>query len=364
MTWFSRTVSTDSRQQLCKDFGEYPPKPLNTNETTFPFKIVYLNQFSELIYNIKKDYNSFFTKNSLIKNKDLIKTREEIKKSTKTAYSKFKLSFETLSNPIKICTLILFIILSPFLIIYSIIKITGIIYKIILGSISSAGHENLAGFYINGIGLDNEINIKTKNIIKYNIDINYVISHEHLHLLQCKLGHQFISRLTEPFYLVRVLNILEKNDNKILNYLLMQHECEARLHEMVLSFYRQNGFLPTSYNEFIGLLISWTEYTTELKVYFRKSDERADYYPNYNEFLIRDERTSREMSYILNSIKDDAEIIIRFSQEILPVMYSNLLLYYGDELASKKMLDSIPDTTLFYQVYGSDDDSTEVSAGT
>lgn len=44
MTWFSRTVSTDSRQQLCKDFGEYPPKPLNTNETIFPFKIVYLNQ--------------------------------------------------------------------------------------------------------------------------------------------------------------------------------------------------------------------------------------------------------------------------------------------------------------------------------
>lgn len=363
MTWFSRTVSTDSRQQLCKDFGEYPPKPLNTNETIFQFKIVYLNQFSVLIYNIKRDYNLYFSQNNLIKNKDAIKKREEIKNSIKIAYSEFKLSFDNLSKLIKICTLTLCIILSPLLIIYSLIKITGILYKITIGSISSAGHENAVAFYMNGIGLDNEINVKIKKIIKYNIDINYAISHEHLHLSQGKLGHQFISSLTEPFYLVKVLNILEKNDNKFLNYLLMQHECEARLHEMVLSFYRQNGFLPTSYNEFIGLLISWSEYTTELKIYFRKSDENSDYYPNYNDFLIRDERTSREISYILNSIKDDAEIIIRFSQEILPVMYSNLLLYYGDELASKKMLESIPDTTLFYQVYGRDDDSTEVSAG-
>ena len=77
MTWFSRTVSTDSRQQLCKDFGEYPPKPLNTNETIFPFKIVYLNQFSVLIYNIKRDYNLYFSQNNLIKNKDAIKKEKK-----------------------------------------------------------------------------------------------------------------------------------------------------------------------------------------------------------------------------------------------------------------------------------------------
>ena len=226
------------------------------------------------------------------------------------------------------------------------------------------GHKHSVGFYSPGAGLEDEINIKTKKLKKLKFNCDATISHEHLHLLQNKYGKEFKLSEKEDSFIIRVGAILNNTDNSFLNYLLEEHELEARLHELILSFYRQIGFLPVSYNEFIGALLAWNnQYKTEYNLIFRRFENHENPYPNYNEFTIRDENISKEITYVLISLTIKNNVMIRFLQEILPVMYSNLLLYYGDALTSKNMLESIPDTTLFYQVYGRNDDSTEVSAG-
>ena len=54
---------------------------------------------------------------------------------------------------------------------------------------------------------------------------------------------------------------------------------------------------------------------------------------------------------MIEGIKDEFVVKERFSKEVLPTMYANLLRYYGDKAASDNMLESIPSTDMYDHLY-------------
>jgi hypothetical protein len=171
------------------------------------------------------------------------------------------------------------------------------------------------------------------------------ISHEHIHLLQHKdsEGHARSARSPETLLTPKGLAA------PFLLYLLEKKEVEARLHESVLSFYRFHKRLPVTVPEFLGLLAASRQYGEVVRWALDQSgvgfDREVEAYPE------REDMYAEQLEFILIYIRTP-ELTCRFLTEVLPVMYGNLLRYYGDEAASESYLKDIDRPNFYDELYG------------
>ena len=73
-------------------------------------------------------------------------------------------------------------------------------------------------------------------------------------------------------------------------------------------------------------------------------------YDDHRMFEIRCELMNHEMSIAISKLTTPA--CNKFMREVLPVMYGNLLIVYGDTNRAKKYFDTVSSFELYNQLYG------------
>lgn len=192
-----------------------------------------------------------------------------------------------------------------------------------------------------------EITVRVSRHEQLKLNDAATLSHEHIHLLQHKYTDVHARTVKNPHSLLtdKTLAFAEP-ELKFLLYILEKKEMEARLHELVLSFYRAHQQLPKSIFAFYGMLaannqIGWMAKSTflSMKVPFEKFVEYDERENLYVEQLESVHLFMRE------------ELARKYLTEVLAVMYGNLLKYYGDRLASERFLDQIARPNYYDDLY-------------
>lgn len=173
-----------------------------------------------------------------------------------------------------------------------------------------------------------------------------LLTHEHLHFLQH--AHQVKPGKDR----LRLASLLapEKRDDPYLLYLLEPLEVEARLHELVLSYYRDRNALPVSIEAFMGLLTDWEDIGEYLVAI--TAETALQLAGSGKIFRPRSPALGADLGAVLGYLKD-GETTRRYITEVLTVMYGRLLLYYGDAPASQAFLGKIQRPNLYDEVYAS-----------
>lgn len=195
---------------------------------------------------------------------------------------------------------------------------------------------------------ESEIVIQMSRHKRSKLDDAATISHEHIHLLQHKHAN-FHSKTVKSLEVLLTDEAFTGNQTslKFLLYVLEKNEMEARLHELVLSFYRAHQHLPVTVPAFLAMLAANKQLGWMVKGYLDVMKvPLEDLYTEYGEreslFVVQIESAHMSMR---------GEMIVRYITEVLPVMYGNLLKFYGDEAASRSLHAELPRPNLFDDLY-------------
>lgn len=174
---------------------------------------------------------------------------------------------------------------------------------------------------------------------------NEVLAHEHVHFLQNRQDSNRSKKLHNPHQILPA----ERAEDQFVLYLLECVEVEARLHELVLSYYRSKCVLPQTLGAFLGMLADWDE----MGAYLVQMTANAGLtmHSSGKPFAMRSAMFSGQLAAVLGILKDP-EMTKRFICEVLPVMYANLLHYYGDASASAKFAAQYARPNLYDALYG------------
>lgn len=170
-----------------------------------------------------------------------------------------------------------------------------------------------------------------------------VVSHEHIHLLQHRNPESHSRHVRLPQQLLTE----EGGADSFLLYILEKKEVEARLHELVLSFYRAHHLLPTTLSGFLGLLTSSETVGSLVANVLELGGVSFQRLQTYSE---REARPVEQLGWVLVDIKTP-ELQRRYITEVLAVMYGNLLNYYGDDVASRRFLRDIDRPNYYDDLY-------------
>lgn len=186
--------------------------------------------------------------------------------------------------------------------------------------------------------------IVVRNDVKHKDRRSAVVTHEHIHFLQ-SLSSEIYSRYvrTPERFLER-----RKIADRHLLYLLEKDEVEARLHEVVLSFYRTHRQLPVTLRGFLGLLAANDRFGDYVEMLLSFSEVCFDPCGRYS---TRDEGFAMELESVWIYI-ETTENQCKFIAEVLPVMYGNLLLYYGDKEVSERYCGEVVRPNFYDELYG------------
>lgn len=346
-------VRIRSVDQLKDDFGSFPPKPLNCIEPKNHLDIITVSKIGYLIYSFGmvvrvSGADKSRVSEALRDNPQLTQTVLSLKKS-RDSISDLKKEFKSLNKFQGAFLLLLFSVLAVVLSIF-ILPYFLYIYGRACRDILSE-YPKFAGFFMP------VLNDEFEFVLKHGQDpgrVEAVKSHEHIHLLQYisrrNLGYENtgLIRLNSPQDFLD-----EENSSKdYILYLFNLDETEARLHEVVLSYYRSVGELPKSVSEFIAMLRSEEGIFKVSNHYF---SDGISLFEGCNiechSFAARDRKLMRDLLFQILSLKDE-DIQVRFISEVLPVMYGKLMGYYGDADSSVKFLESIPRPNLYDRFYG------------
>ena len=133
-------------------------------------------------------------------------------------------------------------------------------------------------------------------------------------------------------------------------YYLDKKEVEARLHEVVLSYYRDEKELPVNKEGFIKLLLSIEDINKITQKYLGFTDIHVEL--GSREIEVRATDMSKGFQFALLCAGNDKETASKYITEVLPVMYGNLLLYYGDSVMSQQFMREIERPNLYDRIYG------------
>ena len=325
--YFYSTENITSESQLREDFGEFPPKPLRGDGLSGHLNIVSVRGIGENIYTVVMlkrmiegaadiDYLSPTMRNQLGSILGDFKIFNELTGIRKKVFLWIGLSFIFIASSLN------FIRTAP---------------------------KNSFGFFAPIRRDECEIIIKVRKAAKEGMNAASIISHEHIHLLQNKAHHkkdtsrEFICSDDKIFTeKIRVHELLPH-----IKYVLEKNEVEARLHELVVSFYRAHKELPMSISGFLGILAGNKELGQLVSEILKKAQLYFD--PVLFEFVDRDNIQTRDIHLVLISMPDD--VMLKFITEVLPVMYGNLLNYYGDQVASSKFTSQISRPNFYDELY-------------
>ena len=172
----------------------------------------------------------------------------------------------------------------------------------------------------------------------------HIVSHEHIHLLQHRSPESHCRHVRSP----QELLTKEGSADTFILYVLQKMEVEARLHESVLSFYRAHRYLPTTVAGFLGLLAS-SETIGWLVISILDSGD-VTFQRGLGTHPEREANPVEHLEWVLVDIKTP-ELQRRYITEVLPVMYGNLLKYYGDDVASSSFLNGIDRPNFYDDLY-------------
>lgn len=327
---YYRCDAGTTEDQLRQDFGEFPPLPLDNQAPGGKFLVVR----SRGIGTAYQDFKVYKNLYSLMESSPEQLSLDLINMLGGTDYiCDMQRSLSKLNR------------ISPALkevciwTSVSMVVIRKILRRLKLGPDRSAD----LGAFVPMLHDESRIYISPKAHENKKIDDESTISHEHIHLLQyrARRGNPKCSENLEVY--------LETKDilNVYLKYLLERDEVEARLHECVLSFYRENKVLPTTLSGFFGLLSSSKEFGDDYALRLQVMDVQWDRYRVYKE---------RERSYAIQLTKmisygKSLELECRFITEVLVVMYGNLLYCYGDENTGSLFLENVRRPNLYDELY-------------
>jgi hypothetical protein len=326
--FYTRTEKT-SHQQLLEDFGEFPPKPLVSRKLPYRFHLVRVRGPANL-FNFYTLWMSALT--ALKQNPSslspamqsaLADVKEHVIGLTST-------NINGTNDPSE------FKIALP---------------KQIAAAICAFGmwrkqrlRKRCHGYYLPIVTHEAQITVLGR-ATKRPKGIAPVVSHEHIHFLQHCDGN--MSEKEAPgsaAYLKK-----EKVESAALLYLLEQKEVEARLHEVVLSAYRAGHQIPLTLHNFLSMLCACKQLTEFLTLICEASGFKVTC--NGPFFETRDPDLAVDIEHVMTFAKNE-DLTCRFAMEALPVMYGNLLRYYGDECASETFLTQIERPNLYDELYG------------
>ena len=344
---YLKKKKTDSETQLALDFGHYPPNPLRPMKIKNQFDLAYIGTIAGIFYGLKLTF-SVFTDKSLYDHPAFT----EFKKHVSNLKEQFHTFTTNLNNSFLylkwIPAVVLLICFSPILALICLYLLVHLIYKM------DVFRRNL-GLYLPN--LPSQISIfpnALKKMDKSWISEDGIISHEHTHMLQHIYFSDRYVRFSEEKgdVLKRMLKNPEQ-DFAFCSYHLIPDEMEARLHEVILSYYRQYEELPIDYYGFVGLLLGirdpegdniFSKLTTKM---VNKAEIDTSNLGIYC-FEVRSRLCEFEMvSAILKLVDPD-----RYILEVLPVMYGNLLILYGDTDQAEKYFETLGGCELYKELYG------------
>lgn len=171
------------------------------------------------------------------------------------------------------------------------------------------------------------------------------VSHEHIHLLQHKNPESHNRHVRSPQALLSEKGLAMP----FLLYLLEKKEVEARLHESVLSYYRAHHQLPVTVSVFLGLLASSQQFGWLVIGTLELMD--VTFHRELGTFRERDVIFAEQLEWVLMYMKTP-ELQCRYITEVLPIMYGNLLTYYGDDATSRGYFKDIKRPNFYDDLYG------------
>jgi hypothetical protein len=336
MKFFQRIFNTQHTQQiktsgelLREDFGEFPPKPLICADLEGQIKIITAQGAGEIY-------------------QDLLNTRRLLRGAIlgETALSKEAIEYfdkSTLHDPGGANTFYSRLLKEAAIAL-------ALCWRCLLLALKKINPKKTPaklGYFMPIGKSETEIVVLSGQHRMSGRRVEPTVSHEHIHALQNHHSDGCSKRIQNPTL------FLEKKyaHNTDLLYKSERKELEARLHEVVLSYFRHQKTLPTNFCDFLGLLVS----NDALGSYARALLE-GNYFKfptGLTEYKTREFMYAEDIADVICRAKDES-ISLRFITEVLPVMYGNLLRYYGDEGASAKYLEEIKRPNLFDELYGLD----------
>lgn len=174
-----------------------------------------------------------------------------------------------------------------------------------------------------------------------------VISHEHIHLLQdeiYKSGSISVFSFNKESINQKIFNeskLVEYSEYASIAYLFSPLEIEARLHEVLLTYYRKTKVMPKNRKEFGKLIFNF-------KFLSLPSDD------DYENLLETRFYSGVEAYFIQQLVVLNSQFHAQFLGYVLPIFYRRLLTYYrATELIAEFDKDP-PDRSLFDKLYISD----------
>lgn len=237
---------------------DFPPYPLNSRALNGDFKIVYTAGPGRIYHSLKtyleytmtpKEQWAIDLGNKV--NNELDETKQSVLEAKSLLLS---LRDNFLESPwhAKSVHIVLAISISPILglaiIVYFIRHLPKLlkIYKHTLGSLGSFSALTQHA---------DTIVVKPRTVKREKICLDAIVSHEHIHLLQYRNIHLNPEKQHGKTWVQNPEKFLNNEKNiGYYTYLLEWHEVEARLHEIIISYYRKLGELPLTLEGFVGIL--------------------------------------------------------------------------------------------------------------
>ena len=281
-------IYTNTKSILENDFTNFPPKPLGTS-TIKPVDV-----------KIKK-YTKYVQFKKNLKNINIIVNSKINKSEDKTIYGLFLNEFDLE-------------LISSSLVKMTDIKLILIFFKLIspVWALIMIARKKNSSFMTKGL-----VDSFHQNTIFYmSKPEEHIISHENIHILQARsLSNMYALIKFNPNKVIDEYQddsgIYTTEIKKYLKYLCKQSELEARLHELVVSIYRREGRLPQNFDKTIQAIVKQERVTRSPDI-------------DYDFFLIT--------GFFIDSDRMDF-----FLDVLIPLLYSNLISYYGDNISSYKL---------------------------
>lgn len=320
-----------SAEQLCKDFGDFPPSPLRCAGIAGEFEVVRIRNIGEV-------FSELIVVNMLLQgleSETQFLSTDVIEFVGAEQVLAFQRAFDEFGRSARF--------IKPAVIALMLV-VMGV--RLTVRMIRSAQKESkILGFFLPIRKHESNIFVRVARHAKTGMSEASTISHEHIHLLQFKDSERHARDARSPERLVTVSGL----NQSFLFYLLQKREVEARLHESVLSYYRSHHSLPMTVPKLLGMLAASQHFGELVSLTLEHSgiifERGVEPYPE------REGMWAEQLESILVFIQTP-ELTRRFITEVLPVMYGNLLRYYGDEGASQNYLKDIERPNLYDELYG------------
>jgi hypothetical protein len=376
--FFLKKISTNSECQFKSDFGEYPPKPLEPMKLNSQFDVLCMGKVRLFYHNLSQFFSvcfltavgkpPFYSSNhipGLIEIKNLILKIKKSVAEQKTDWIKNATHFKNSTFQLKfiffVCFTAMFV---PVALLYFVFKLILLCINISPLLWSCMPNDKVVGFFLNLTTTSSQIVVNTSALRKCKNSVNKlertmsfetIVSHEHIHLLQSyyfperaeseRARHEYDNEKTTFF---KSLLKDPERDFDFAFYYFSINEMEARLHEVVLSYYRKYGELPSDVPGFLQMLLgSSSEVMNTVKTHLLGKRENRPYRERHV-FDVRGKMEESQMITAIYTLTDSWAYLL----DVLPVLYGNLLIVYGDTNRAKKYFDTVSSFELYNQLYG------------